>query len=96
MIEGLKEKIKAIRMNLCNHDWEFRRYLHGDEIKLHDWNRFEYRCNKCGKFIWQFRPMDCSKCRHIYEDNIGQYHCDLEPADSICMACQRSCWEEEI
>lgn len=94
MIEGLKEIIKAIKMNHCKHDWEFTKYLHGDEINLHNGYRFEYKCTKCGKFIWRKYAMDCSKCKHIYDDNIGQYHCDMEPADMVCMANHRYYWEE--
>lgn len=96
MIESLKKIIKEIKMNHCKHYWEFSQYLQGDEKIRHHYNRFEYRCVKCGKFIWRYRPMDCSKCRHIYLDNIGQYHCDLEPADRLCIENKRANWEEEI
>ena len=95
MIEGLKEIIKAIKMNHCKHDSIFRKHLYEDEININDGKLFEYKCGKCGKSIWLRHPMDCSKCKHLYDDNIGRYHCELEPADKVCIANHRAYWEEE-
>ena len=43
---------KIIKMLFCKHEFEFVRYLHGDEINAHNGKRFEYRCKKCGQYKW--------------------------------------------
>ena len=33
----------------CNHEWKFKRNIHGDSILIHNMARTVYYCPKCGK-----------------------------------------------
>ena len=39
---------KLIQKIGCDHEYEFVRNLHGDEINQHDGKRSEWQCTKCG------------------------------------------------
>ena len=40
--------MKILKWNFCNHDWEFNRYIYGEE-RRRNFNLLEYKCRKCGK-----------------------------------------------
>ena len=45
--------MNLIKQLFCKHNFKFIRNIYGDEINLHNGNRSEWKCKKCGKTKYQ-------------------------------------------
>ena len=46
--------MKILKMIFCYHKYKYIRKLYGDEINIHNGERAEYCCEKCGMYKWKW------------------------------------------
>ena len=60
--------MKLIKQLFCKHNFKFIRNIYVDEINLHNGNRSEWKCKKCGKTKYQQQYVELENELHRLAD----------------------------